>query len=126
MQSTTARAHGNLCITPAVLRSNLCNRACCITTDPARFGGERKDMSPISVSMRESSIQQVAVVSAEFPRHFFALLRSSHHAGPLILAADLQRGAVGPVHSRPRSAVCVPDSRIEHHIPTLMSHPFTS
>src|SRR5258708_40299066 len=100
MPSTTARAHGNLCITPAVLRSNLCNRACCITTDPARFGGERKDMSPISVSMRESSIQQVAVVSAEFPRHFLALLRCSHDAGPLILAAELQSGGGGAWSAR--------------------------
>src|SRR5258707_31294 len=110
MPSTTARAHGNLCITPAVLRSNLCNRACCITTDPARFGGERKDMSPISVSMRESSIQQVAVVSAEFPRHFLALLRCSHDAGPLILAAELQSGGVGLVQARLRCAVEGPRS----------------
>src|SRR5216684_2789580 len=99
MPCTTARAHGNVSITPAVLRSNLCNRACCITTDPARFGGERKDMSPISVSMRESSIQQVAVVSAEFPRHFLALLRC---------------------------AVCDAEYRIEDGIANLMSDTLTS
>src|SRR6266446_9030335 len=126
MPCTTARAHGNVSITPAVLRSNLCNRACGITTDPARFGGERKDKSPISVSMRESGIQQVAVVSAEFPRHFLALLRCSHDAGPLILAAELQRGAVGLVQARLRCAVCDAEYRIEDGIANLMSDTLTS
>ena len=126
MPCTTARAHRNVCITPAVLRSNLCNRACCITTDPARFGGERKDKSTISVSMRESSVQQVAVVSAEFPRHFLALLRCSHDAGPLILAAELQSGAVGLVQARLRCAVCDAGYRIEDGIANLMSDPLTS
>ncbi len=83
-------------------------------------------MSPISVSMRESSIQQVAVVSAEFPRHFLALLRCSHDAGPLILAAELQRGAVGLVQARLRCAVCDAEYRIEDGIANLMSDTLTS
>ncbi len=83
-------------------------------------------MSPISVSMRESSVQQVSVVSAEFPRHFLALLRCSHDAGPLILAAELQRGAVGLVQARLRCAVCDAEYRIEDGIANLMSDALTS
>ncbi len=83
-------------------------------------------MSPISVSMRESSIQQVAVVSAEFPRHFLALLRCSHDAGPLILAAELQSGGVGLVQARLRCAVCDAEYRIEDGIANLMSGALTS
>ncbi len=76
--------------------------------------------------MRESSVQQVAVVSAEFPRHFLALLRCSHDAGPLILAAELQSGAVGLVQARLRCAVCDAGYRIEDGIANLMSDPLTS
>src|SRR5260370_15244643 len=83
-------------------------------------------MSPISVSMRESSIQQVAVVSAEFPRHFLALLRCSHDAGPLILAAELQRGALGLVQARLRCAACDAEDRIEDGIANLMSDTLAS
>ncbi len=76
--------------------------------------------------MRESSVQQVAVVSAEFPRHFLALLRCSHDAGPLILAAELQSGAVGLVQARLRCAVCDAEYRIEDGIANLMSDALTS
>ncbi len=126
MPCTTARAHGNVSITPAVLRSSLCNLRVLNYNGPRSFRGERKDKSTISVSMRESSVQQVGVVSAEFPRHFLALLRCSHDAGPLILAAELQSGAVGLVQARLRCAVCDAEYRIEDGIANLMSDPLTS
>src|SRR6266571_467858 len=127
MPCTPARAHRNVCIKPAVLHSSpLRSARVAPQWTPARFGGERKDKSTISVSMRESSVQQVAVVSAEFPRHFLALLRCSHDAGPLILAAELQSGAVGLVQARLRCAVCDAEYRIEDGIANLMSDPLTS
>src|SRR6266702_2238180 len=126
MPCTTARAHGNVSITPAVLRSSLCNLRVLNYNGPRSFRGERKDKSTISVSMRESSVRQVGVFSAEFPRHFLALLRCSHDAGPLILAAELQSGAVGLVQARLRCAVCDAEYRIEDGIANMMSDPLTS
>ncbi len=80
----------------------------------------------MSVSMRESNVQQVAVVSAEFPRHFLTLLRCSRDAGPLVLVAEVESGAVGLVHALLRCAVCASEYRIEDGIANLMSDTLTS
>ncbi len=127
MPCTTARAHGNVRITPTVLHSGpLRSARVAPQMDPRSFRGRKEDKSTISVAMRESSVQQVALVSAEFPRHFLALLRCSYDAGPLILAAELQRGAVGLVQARLRCAVCDAEYRIEDGIANLMSDALTS
>ncbi len=127
MPCTTARAHGNVRITPTVLHSGpLRSARVAPQMDPRSFRGRKEDKSTISVAMRESSVQQVALVSAEFPRHFLALLRCSYDAGPLILAAELQRGAVGLVQARLRCAVCDIEYGIEDGIANLISDPLTS
>jgi uncharacterized protein YbaR (Trm112 family) len=75
--------------------------------------------------MLESSAEQTAVVSTEFPRDLLPLLRCSRDAGPLVIAAELQSGAVGIIEARLRCSTCACEYRIEDGIACLMEGSLT-
>lgn len=75
--------------------------------------------------MLESGTEQTGVVSGEFPRDLFPLLRCSRDAGPLVIVEELQSGAVGIIEARLRCGTCAAEYRIEDGIARLLEGPLT-
>ena len=76
--------------------------------------------------MLKSSTEHTGVVSAEFPRDLLLLLRCSRDAGPLVITAELQSGAVGIIEARLRCGTCAAEYRIKDGIARLMEGTLTA
>ena len=75
--------------------------------------------------MVESGTEQGEVVSAEFPRDLFPLLRCSRDAGPLVIVEELRSGAVGIIEARLQCSTCAVEYRIEDGIARLIEGTLT-
>src|SRR5690242_7326088 len=86
---------------------------------------EAKTMPRTPTSLLRSALKQPETAPEEFPRGLLTLLRCSHDAGSLILAAELQSGPVGIVQGILTCTTCAAEYPIEDGIARLMHGPLT-